>query len=197
MTTLNAVAIAGLFMPILLMDTPLLQRSVGILQTTNTTQLNTTVPITSSPFIEGATGIMPDHYEVAQLYSPVFAKVLRQYTNRDPILLPNGTCTGICKLEIIGPGFDIECTERTEPYILASIPQGQLAEGQTSSNGTLKKNSTYHGPKIEQTVFDINVVYNTTSAAAKVEASFATEAFLVSPHMFLHSHILTKKLVQH
>ena len=159
---LNTVAVAGLFMPILLMDTPLFQRSVGILQTSDFSRTNATIPISPSPFMQGSTGVLPDHTPWPALYHPLFAKVLQQYTNRDPILFPNGTCIGSCHLEVIAPGWDIDCTETTTPYRLATYYEQQAYYESAYSNGTAMKNSTYDGPKVIQTVFDVDVVYNYT-----------------------------------
>lgn len=106
-----------------------------------------------------------DHASDTQpsLYHPLFAKVLQQYTNREPILFPNETCIGECQIEIVAPGWDVDCSETTEPYILATMQDGEDYSDQTSlfPNGTVQ-NSTYNGPTFDQTVFRTEVVYNYT-----------------------------------
>lgn len=99
--------------PVLLMDGPLLQRAVGVVQTVDITRTNSTIPLSPSPFIEGSTGILTDHNPVPSLYHPLFAKVLQQYTNRDPVLLP-GICDGICEVSVSAPGWDIECSDSSD-----------------------------------------------------------------------------------
>lgn len=81
-TSFNTVAVAGLLMPVLLMDGPLLQRASNVVQRTHETWQNSTIPVTSSPFMQGVSGIMTDHESSPSLYHPLFAGVLRQYENR-------------------------------------------------------------------------------------------------------------------
>lgn len=91
------------------------------------------------------------------MYHPLFAKVLQQYTNREPIYFPNETCVGECQIEVLAPGWDIDCSETTEPYELAPTVDAQAAQ-----NGGQLPNSTYHGPKKVQTMFKTEVIYNYT-----------------------------------
>ena len=177
----NTVAVAALFMPILLIDTPLLQRSVGVVQRFNLGQTNTTIPISPAPFMLGSTGILPDHDPSPTLYHPLFAKILQQYTNREPILFPKDTCMGTCHFEVEAPGWDVECTESTESYHLATWHERNQYYDNTSSNGTLLKNSTYDGPNPVQMVFNIDVVYNYTLPDFKINNDYAG-GFLVGPH---------------
>ena len=58
-SALNTVALASIMMPILLMDGPLLQRSVGLEQRMSFNQTNQTIPISPAPFMQGSTGIIP------------------------------------------------------------------------------------------------------------------------------------------
>lgn len=91
MTAFNTVAVASLLMPILLMDGPFLQRASKVVTRVQETQSHATLPITASPFVKGATGIMPEYETVVRLYQPLFAEILQQYANRGHygILLPS------------------------------------------------------------------------------------------------------------
>lgn len=136
------------------MDGPLLQRALGFKHTGNATHTNRTIPISPSPFVQGSTGILADHETFPTLYHPLFAKVLQQYTDRDPIRFPENLCVGSCELEIIAPGWDIQCTKFQEPYRLATYYD---AEDYFNSQ---EKNMTYHVPRITQTVFHVQNEYN-------------------------------------
>ena len=95
--------------------------------------------------------------------------MLQQYTSREPILLPNGTCLGDCNLEIVAPGWDVECSKTTKSYQLPTYANEQAAGSlaNTFFNGTTRPNSTYHGPKIAQTMFRIEVDYNSTFSSVE------------------------------
>jgi hypothetical protein len=120
--------------------------------------------LSPSPLIDGATGIYTDHAYFPGLYHPVFAKVLQQYTNRDPILFPAGTCNGNCEVEVSASGWDIECSNTSEPQRLATYfeLEDYYKNGNTFGNGTQRSNSTYDGPKPVQTVFDVKSIFNYT-----------------------------------
>ncbi|KAK3699974.1 hypothetical protein LTR37_016218 [Vermiconidia calcicola] len=164
--TFNTVALAGIFMPVLLMDGPVLQRASSVVQRTQVTHQNTSIPISPAPLVQGTTGIIPDHASDTHpsLYHPLFAKVLQQYTNRDTIFLDSGICDGDCEVEILAPGWDIECSVSEKPYQLANYDDSAEAylPKNIFSNYTQRSNSTYDGPKIEQTVFETKVIYNYT-----------------------------------
>lgn len=151
-------------MPILLMDGPLLQRASNVVQRVRESQANTTIPITASPFMLGATGITTDHDTEPGLYHPLFAKVLQQYENRDPVIIGNQTCDGECQVEVIAPGWDITCTEKTKDFRFPTQEETVIMMNNTNAfvNGTARPNSTYDGPETYQTAFNIGVVYNYT-----------------------------------
>lgn len=149
-------------MPILLMDGPLLQRASNVVQRVRDSQANATVPITASPFMQGATGITTDHATEPSLYHPLFAKVLQQYENRDPITIGNQTCDGECQVEVIAPGWDITCAEKSKEFRFPTQKEIVVMNSDTFTNGTLMPNSTYQGPELDQTAFNIGVIYNYT-----------------------------------
>ena len=164
----NTVALAAVFMPILLMDGPLLQRSVGVDQNLDVTRLNMTIPMSPSPLMAGSTGIYSDHEYSPGLYHPLFAKVLQQYTNRNPVVFPASLCDASCEIDVQAPGWDIDCSTSEEPYRLANYFESMESYKSSNefSNGTQRPNSTYDGPKVTQTVFDVKSIYNYTYDAA-------------------------------
>jgi hypothetical protein len=96
----------------------------------------------------------------------MFAKVLQQYTNRVSVTLPDALCDGNCTAEVIGPGWDIECSQSEKPYRLATYEEIQelASDENTFENGTVRPNSTYHGPVNVQMVFEVLVGYNFTAS---------------------------------
>lgn len=94
----------------------------------------------------------------------MFAEVLRQYTNRVSVTLPDALCEGNCTAEVIAPGWDIECSQSEHPYRLATYEEMQElgSDGNMFQNGTVRPNSTYSGPEEVQTVFEVLVGYNYT-----------------------------------
>jgi hypothetical protein len=111
---------------------------------------------------------MLDHRRITDpnLYHPMFADVLQQYTNRVSVTLPDALCDGNCTAEIIGPGWDVECSQSERPYRLATYEEIQelASDANTFENGTVRPNSTYDGPENVQTVFEVLVGYNFTAS---------------------------------
>ncbi|KAK5165560.1 uncharacterized protein LTR77_009089 [Saxophila tyrrhenica] len=155
----NTVALAAVFMPILLADGPLLQRAVVVVTTPNVTHTNQTIPLSPSPFLSGGTAFFIDHAAEPSLYHPLFAKVVQQYTAREPILVPTGLCNGNCELEVSAPGWDIECDSSATQHELATYDDLTEYLKNTDSNYTEYRNSTYRGPEVDQIVFNVELTY--------------------------------------
>lgn len=160
LTAFNTVAFASIFMLFLLMDGPLFQRASSVVQSSKFSQTNNSIPISPSPMMTGATGIVPDHSNelTPSLYHPLFSNVLQQYNNRTPIELPGTGCIGDCRSEIVAPGWDIDCVESTEPYRLIDYNELMAYEAtlHPANNGTTEKsNGSYHGPAWKQTTFSV------------------------------------------
>ena len=96
----------------------------------------------------------------------MFAEVLQQYTNRVSVTLPDALCDGNCTAEVIGPGWDIECSQSEKSYRLATYEEIQelASDENTFENGTVRPNSTYNGPDNVQTAFKVLVGYNFTTS---------------------------------
>jgi hypothetical protein len=172
----NTVELAGIFMPILLLDGPLLQRALSVQQILDVSTTNKTLLMSPSPFMLGATGILADHTSVPSLYSPLFAKILQQYTNREPILWSHNVCAGSCELEVVAPGWDIACTQSSEPYHLLTYQEiEQVAShnhqsATTVSNSAKPTKSSYQLPKTTQTMFDVKVNFNYTTIVYEADS---------------------------
>ena len=153
---ISLLAVVSLATTLLLIDGPLLQRASSIKVSTKQVQKILNVPISPSPFLEGATGLYAyDDYEsTPTLYSGLFSKALLQYNTRQPISLPDFGCKGRCEFEVIAPGFDIDCRTWHSPYRLASNNDYERAIGQI-------KNCTacHRVPALTQTMFWSNVTY--------------------------------------
>ena len=149
---ISITAIANLFTILLLIDGPLLQRASTIRSESRQEIANLSVPISPTPFMRGATGILVDHdYEYhPSLYNPLFGKTLQQYNNRQPITLPAFGCKGKCEMTVEAPGFDIDCESWTSPYRLMSELEYVWLVGGT--NRTV--------PAVSQVMFSSNVTYS-------------------------------------
>ena len=160
---MSLTAIASLSTLLLLIDGPLLQRSVQQRTTTNSVQTELSAPVSAFPFLQGATGVYADHDLSTHptLYNPLFSKVLLQYNNRDPIQLPESGCRDQCEFDLMGPGFDIECHSFGTPYRLLSVDEYEKQQPcLIRLNAT--KNGTTHcpGPLNPQTMFSTNVTFS-------------------------------------
>ena len=124
----------------------------------------------------GATGIIPDHSDDLEpnLYHPLFASVLQQYQNRTPIVVPGSFCNGTCRTEVVAPGWDIHCTQSARPFRLISESEEQQEESDITlaSNGTILSNGSYTGPAETQTMFSVQVVYNSTLTSIRQAADY-------------------------
>lgn len=153
----SRVTVASFCMLVVLVDGPLLQRASVVTTVTRETSISAAVPISASPFMTGATGIWTDHAENPDLYHPVFAKVLQQYNNRNPITISKVRCKGKCEADIVAAGWNIDCDSYTTPFHLPTAQEYDNAEAYA-----LKHNDTYkgyNGTAMIQTMFSVNVTY--------------------------------------
>lgn len=134
-------------MVVLLFDGPILQKASSVHTIPRQSVQNLTVAVSSSPFVLGATGLITSHdgYD-PNLYTPQFAQVMQAYNARDPISIPGLTDSGTTKLNVLAPGWDIQCQHGSSPYELMSF-----SEWFTWNED---RNSTYQGPPETQTMFE-------------------------------------------
>jgi hypothetical protein len=148
----NAVTIASVFTILLSMDQPLFQRGIRTVTRHSTDTRNMSIPISSSPIQVGATGVSQNIFAVLEgpeTFHPLFAQVVRQYQNREPIRLALPECKGRCDFEVISTGWEVDCAERQTPYRLMSSVDFALWMNRNVSE--------YKGPLKTQSTFSVNV----------------------------------------
>lgn len=160
----NAVTFASIFTILLLMDQPLFQRGIRVAPQIFEESRNMRIPITSSPLQLGATGVIPSDAQSGyandepQLLHPLYAQVLQQYQNRDPIRLALPQCKGRCEFDVISTGWDIDCVERETPYRLMGYWDYQLFLDYIMSANSSE--SEFEGPPRRQPAFSVNITYH-------------------------------------
>jgi len=153
----NAVTIASVLTILLLMDQPLFQRGIRTVMQHSTDVRSMSIPITSSPLQFGATAYTQLYAEWAEgpeTFHPLFAQVMRQYQNRDPIRLALPECKGRCDFEVISTGWEVDCAERETPYRMMSAHDFSLWMGDYD---TPSNHPEYKGPLRTQTAFSVNI----------------------------------------
>ena len=149
--SLAFVAIASLSTLVIMIDGLILQRASTVQTITRLEHKNLTLHVSPAPFMRYATGIFADHVVLPNLYTPLFATVLQQYKNKQPLVLPDFGCKGACDFDLIAPGWNIECLPWSSPFRLASFDEAQSFAVNNSSN------TSYTGPYLLQTMFWSNV----------------------------------------
>lgn len=152
----NAVTVASVLTILLLVDQPLFQRGIRVVPGSWKELRNMSIPMSRSPIQFGATGIIPDHsqYTRPELFHPLYAQVVRQYQNRDPIQFALPDCTGPCDLEIISTGWEVDCIEWETSYRMMTYPDYQVWS-------KFPINSTdYKGPPRKHPTFSVNITYH-------------------------------------
>jgi hypothetical protein len=86
-------------------------------------ETNLTVTVSPNPFPWGITGYYGhvDDDGAIRYYSPLFLQVLREYSKSTRIYFADdGTCEGECRFDLVAAGWDIECHDWTNSYLLIS-----------------------------------------------------------------------------
>jgi hypothetical protein len=108
------IAIASIFVALCPINGPLLQRASTISNATVTAQqgldlqVNKLVP-------QGFTGIVTSRGDSVNMLTSNFSTTARDYYSRSPIKL-DSDCTGICKANVLGAGFYVNCSVYEVPY---------------------------------------------------------------------------------
>ena len=180
----NAVTIASVFTILLLMDQPLFQRGIRVVARSSDESTNMRIPISSSPIQMGATGVslgsnFTENINKPSLFHPLYAQVVRQYQNRDPIRLALPLCKGRCNFDVISTGWEVSCMEWQTTYHTMDYPdyQDYLSEieytGPPSTQPAFSVNINYHGvnvygmvdPRSSSVHIDTSVMYKATMGA--------------------------------
>jgi hypothetical protein len=153
----NAVTVASVFTILLLMDQPLFQRGIRTVTRSSEEATSMTIPISLSPLQKGATAILPAHDssdDSPQVFHPLFAQVVRQYQNRDPIHFALRDCKGRCDFDVISTGWEVDCHERETPYRMMDwLDWNEYAWGGVHG-------IQYTGPLQQQPAFSVNITYH-------------------------------------
>lgn len=152
----SRVTFAAFIMILLLADGPILQRASLVSSLSNQSSSNLTVVVSTSPFVQGATGIITSHdgYN-PNTYTTAFSQVMQKYSARSSMSIPQMNYSGTTTMDLLGPGWDIRCDNGSSPYGLMSFEDWQ------QWNDT--RNPNYHGPPSTQTMFDTTVDFDASS----------------------------------
>jgi hypothetical protein len=170
----NALTVTSVFTILLLMDQPLFQRGIRVAQQSSEESRMLRIPISSSPLQLGATGIIPITYSDSEvrIFHPLYAEVVRQYQNRDPIkfTLPACNLRGRCEFEVISTGWEVGCVEQETSYHFMDSDEyiDHISDPLSQWNGVAK---------ISQPAFRVNVTYD--SGNGPPEGSFRLNTFVM------------------
>lgn len=168
----SKVTFAAFAMFLLLADGPFLQRASSVRAVSRQSVQNLTIPLSSSPFVYGATGIITSHDgEEANIYTTAFAQVMQNYNERNPIFIPEFSESGTVAMTLMAPGWDVQCENGSTPYQLMS------SEEFAQWNKALNDNTTrYEGPPQTQVMFDTTLQFGTynlpTSSNMVINSTF-------------------------
>ncbi|KAI5812866.1 hypothetical protein BZA77DRAFT_374826 [Pyronema omphalodes] len=128
----NRAGLACVASVIVALNGPLLQRASKVESVLYTTDVDIMTNLAAEA-PTGFSGLRSGRLSQTSALQPRFAQVMKSFNQRDDIVFGNSTgCKGICKTEIEGMGFSVNCTEGTYPYILVSE--------MTLKNGTIVDN---------------------------------------------------------
>ncbi|KAI8719753.1 hypothetical protein NCS52_00756900 [Fusarium sp. LHS14.1] len=150
---LNAskVTLVSILMAVTVANGPLIQRAALVVPDTRTQPATFHAALSTGQFSR-PTGLYMTRAKTLNTLTTNFSRVLRSYTNRDPIKLDLEGCEGACSGVLVGAGFDIDCTRSSESYYIDKTPGDTWVVGgiQISDNGLyeptkLHLNTTYKG----------------------------------------------------
>lgn len=127
----NRVALAYILVALVVIDGPILQRSSTITSLVINRPGNFSVAVTDD-LIGIPTGYYMGRSKSIDTLSSNFTNILRAYNNRDPIRVRSEGCRGVCRGEIIAPGFDVDCKYGTEKALEMPDPGDQVGAGNIS-----------------------------------------------------------------
>ena len=111
----NQVALASLLtVSITIIDGPLLQRAISPVNRNFTANTSISAQLAQEPLPSGFSGYSSHNSENYFLNS-VFKDVVSDYQRRAPIQLRTNATGGLFETTLLGPGFDISCSNETKP----------------------------------------------------------------------------------
>lgn len=147
----SKITLVSILMAVTIANGPLIQRAARIMPDTRTQPATFHAAVSTDQFSR-PTGFYMTRAKSLSTLTTNFSRILRSYTNRDPIKLDLEGCEGICSGVLIGAGFDINCTRSSQSYYIDKEPGESWVVGgiQITDNGLmvptmLHLNTTYKG----------------------------------------------------
>ncbi|KAJ5094478.1 hypothetical protein N7456_010339 [Penicillium angulare] len=106
----KSIVLASVFASIAVIDSPLLQRASSIVSEARTTNLPVVTDIVHV-IPEGFTGIGSSYSNTVDLFTPTFAGVVKDFSNKVAIDVSDWHCNNTCTGYIIGAGLKPECKQ--------------------------------------------------------------------------------------
>lgn len=131
---LNTIALACIVTSIVAIDGPLLQRSSSVVTRSVLHNSTITTSLFSDEIPRGYPGVYLIRTSNITLLTKPFADVVKNYQSRTDMQLDATGCEGVCNTNVLAPGFDVECTEGTQPYNLSIWITDEGTVNQTSAN---------------------------------------------------------------
>ncbi|KAF2140451.1 uncharacterized protein K452DRAFT_252088, partial [Aplosporella prunicola CBS 121167] len=153
----NTIALACIITTLVSIDGPLLQRSSSV----------TTVPIIRNATINASLSHdpLPNGYsggyrirsrDVTYLKLP-FAQVTKAYQSRNDMQLETSGCNGVCDMNLLSTGFDVQCSEGSAPYNLTQTISHGTADATTANIGGIS--FAFDGMEANASMFNTSVRY--------------------------------------
>jgi hypothetical protein len=133
---IRPLAVASIMSTVFLAQGPLFQRASSV--TTIYQRANTTLEAHILPqwTLHTTTSVSQGELDGPSFtyYTPSFIEVIRNYTDREPIVSGIKGCAGTCHAEIAGAGYHIECTQNTTDVNYKSLEaESMKLEGHVGS----------------------------------------------------------------
>lgn len=122
----NKIANACLLAFLVFVDGPLLQRASSIQAQSVSTTANFSAFLSSAPFAANYSGIYMTRAKTVSGITPAMAEVVRDFSSRKPMTMRTTGCTGVCRGELVAPGWDVKCNSSTRAYNITSPTSGDV-----------------------------------------------------------------------
>lgn len=122
----NFIALTSIFVTMVSIDGPLLQRASSVV--TQEYFDNPMITVNLNPNMDLSklnTGVHTGRNGDVSLLSTSFIPIVQNYSAHEPIYLGYSGCNGTCTTEIIGPGFDVACIRSASDLVLTQTPGAQ------------------------------------------------------------------------
>jgi len=121
---MNKIAVASLLSFLVFVDGPLMQRASSTSALSITTPTNVSAFLSSAHFASNYSGVYMTRANTVSGITAAMAEVVRDFNSRKPMTLNATGCTGVCRGELVGPGWDVSCNSSTHPLNMTSPISG-------------------------------------------------------------------------